>query len=161
MESISSFQGRYRFLSNFYPSILRYEGISFPSAEHAFQAAKSIHRGIRREIAALPTPRQAKREGRKLKLRSSWETIKVDVMRDILTEKFSDPDLAALLIKTGDSILIEGNTWGDRFWGACPDDDDDSPRWPTNGEALFGYNHLGKLLMDQRKKLTNKKYVPY
>lgn len=35
------FRGYYRFLSNFVYAPILYEGILFPMAEHAFQAAKT------------------------------------------------------------------------------------------------------------------------
>ncbi len=38
---INSFTGEHGFLSNFHPSLMEWEGISYPTAEHAFQAAKS------------------------------------------------------------------------------------------------------------------------
>ena len=59
----------------------------------------------------------------------------MDVMRAVLAAKFSDPDLQACLIATGDAELVEENTWGDRFWGR------------TRG---VGKNMLGHLLMELR-----------
>ena len=48
-EVINEFQGKYRFLSNFYPCDIVYEGIQYPSTEHAYQAAKTLdtERGIK------------------------------------------------------------------------------------------------------------------
>ena len=40
-------------------------------------------------------------------------------MADLLRQKFSHPDLAVLLLATGDEDLVEINTWGDTFWGIC------------------------------------------
>ena len=40
-------------------------------------------------------------------------------MYDILKKKFSDDDLKARLLLTGDKKLIEGNKWHDNFWGNC------------------------------------------
>jgi predicted NAD-dependent protein-ADP-ribosyltransferase YbiA (DUF1768 family) len=44
-----------RWLSNFYPCTIEYEGITYPSSEHAYQAAKtqSIHE--QNEIAKART----------------------------------------------------------------------------------------------------------
>ena len=39
---IRSFTGEYRFLSNFFPSPVEFEGLVFPTVEHAFQAAKAL-----------------------------------------------------------------------------------------------------------------------
>jgi predicted NAD-dependent protein-ADP-ribosyltransferase YbiA (DUF1768 family) len=73
--------------------------------------------------------------GRSVKLRPDWESIKLDVMETAVRIKFTDPELAAKLIATGDEELIEGNWWNDTFWGVC------------NG---VGENHLGKILMKVR-----------
>lgn len=129
------FSGEYAFLSNFYPAQIRYGGIFFPTAEHAFQSMKTLSMKERLEIAKLPTPGQAKRAGKKVTLRKDWEKIKLRIMKEILLVKFSNIELAEQLIATGDQILIEGNTWGDRYWGVC------------NGQ---GQNNLGKLLMRVR-----------
>lgn len=42
MQIIREFQGEHRFLSNFWPATLRFGDWVFPSAEHAYQAAKSL-----------------------------------------------------------------------------------------------------------------------
>ena len=76
---IDKFDGKYAFLSNYHPCAVFYEGIAYPSVEHAFQAAKTMDMAKRREIAGLPTPGQAKREGRKVTLRPDWEEVKEQV----------------------------------------------------------------------------------
>jgi ribA/ribD-fused uncharacterized protein len=136
---IAEFQGEYRFLSNFWPAELVYDGITYPTAEHAYQASKSLDAGARRRIAALPTPAEAKTEGRKLMLRDDWETAKFAVMEDVVRLKFTThPDLRDKLLATGDALLEEGNTWGDRTWGV----------YQGQGE-----NRLGKILMKVRDEL--------
>lgn len=135
---INSFSGQYRFLSNFWIVNLRIGDMHFTSAEHAYQAAKSLDPQDWVNISSCETPGDAKRAGRHLKLRPDWENIKLDVMETILREKFSHADLAHRLHETGDQELIEGNTWGDRFWGVCQG---------------TGQNHLGKLLMKIRSEL--------
>lgn len=138
MTLITSFSGEHRFLSNFYPSIIPFEGITFATVEHAYQAAKTLDFDARLRIAALATPGEAKKAGRELVLRPGWEAVKVDVMRRLLKRKFRHPELARLLLATGDEPLVEGNHWNDTFWGVC------------NG---VGANHLGRLLMEVRRKL--------
>ncbi len=136
---ITEFQGEHRFLSNFWPAEVVHEGISYPSAEHAYQAAKTLDRAERRRIAAILDPGDAKREGRKLALRPDWETAKFTVMEHCVRDKFTrNADLAAKLLATGDAELIEGNTWGDRVWGV----------YQGQGE-----NRLGKLLMMVRAEI--------
>ena len=64
-----------------------------------------------------------------------------EVMRGLLARKFAPgTELAARLLATGDAQLVEGNTWGDRFWGVC------------RGQ---GRNQLGQLLMERRDQLRH------
>ena len=60
-DKIESFSGVFRFLSNFYPAPVHYEGIDYPTSEHAFQAAKTVDKNQRLNIAMLETPGEAKR----------------------------------------------------------------------------------------------------
>lgn len=140
---ISEFSGKYDFLSNFSKSKIKYEGITYPTVEHAFQAAKSLNNLKRLEIASAPTPGQAKRIGRRVNLRPDWEEVKIDIMRDCLRLKFEIPELREALLNTDNAELIEGNWWGDKFWGMC------------NG---IGENNLGKLLMEVRDEIRRNKY---
>ena len=134
---IDSFFGEYRWLSNFYPCEVKYEGITYPTVEHAYQAAKTRDTEIRKRIAYLPKPGQAKREGRKIQIRGNWEFIKISTMEQLLEQKFTQPKFKKLLLETKGIRLIEGNKWGDIFWGMC------------EGR---GANYLGGLLMNIRKK---------
>jgi ribA/ribD-fused uncharacterized protein len=143
---IDSFQGEYRFLSNFWPAVVEYEGITYPSIEHAYQAAKTLDRNERRRIAAIVEPGDAKRAGRALpNQRKDWEQVKLRVMEDCVRYKFTHhADLRDKLLATGDAELIEGNTWNDRFWGVC------------DGQ---GENHLGKILMKIRAELRSESHA--
>lgn len=136
--AITEFQGEHRYLSNFWPAPIAWCGIRYPSTEHAYQAAKTNDRAARLYMSRL-TAGQAKRYGRTVAIRPDWEAVKVDTMREIVTLKFSThAHLAAKMLATGDAMLIEGNTWGDTFWGVC------------RGR---GENHLGKILMSIRSQL--------
>lgn len=134
---IDSFDGEYAFLSNFYPSAFAVGGITYQTNEHFFQAMKTKDRDLRKKIALCNTPGEAKRIGRSIVLREDWEDVKLNVMTTGLMCKFADPVLRQKLLDTGDAILIEGNTWGDRYWGRCDG---------------IGENHLGRLLMMLREK---------
>lgn len=137
---IDSFAGEYRFLSNFWACSVWFEGKYYPSSEHAYQAAKTQDESIRDYIAELKAG-QAKRFGKELKLRKDWEFVKDYMMLQILRDKFSteNSELRKLLYHTGHQELIEGNTWGDTYWGVC------------NG---VGENKLGKMLMLVREELN-------
>lgn len=137
---INSFTGEYDFLSNFYLVEVRYAGAGYPSVEHAFQAAKCANPSERRMFRSGITAGQAKRLGRKVELRKDWERAKLSVMESLVRQKFEVyQDLAKKLLDTGEQEIIEGNNWGDVFWGIC------------DGR---GQNHLGKILMKIRKEVA-------
>jgi ribA/ribD-fused uncharacterized protein len=146
---IDSFRSKYRFLSNFYPSIVNYcdevDDRDYPTVEHAYQAAKSEQLKDRIKIAWLATPGEAKRQGQLLTLRQDWEKMRLTVMEHLVRQKFyKHKELASKLLATGNEELVEGNTWGDRFWG----------RVDNNGE-----NHLGRILMKVREELREQEQV--
>lgn len=143
---IDKFAGSYRWLSNFWSAEVEYEGVRYPTTEHAFQAAKTENLGQRRHVRKADTPKEAKKRGRQVALRSGWESMKDAVMLDLNRQKFRDPDLRAKLLATGDEELVEGNTWGDTYWGVC------------RGK---GKNRLGKILMQIRVELREETNGPH
>jgi ribA/ribD-fused uncharacterized protein len=140
VQIISSFSGPNLFLSNFYTCEVAFEGIVYKSSEHAYVAAKTTDHNIRAYVASQSTPGAAKKVGRSIPLRENWNDDRVHYMRIILESKFSDYELRDQLNATKGCELIEGNTWGDTFWGQC------------NGK---GQNNLGKLLMSIRDDITS------
>lgn len=138
---IDTFSNRYRWLSNFWPAPVRLTDVSYPTVEHAYQAAKTTDITLRAQIAVCPRPGGAKRLGRHLPLRPHWGGMRLAVMLDLLRQKFAPgTDLADKLVATKTATLIEGNTWGDRFWG-------------VDAVEQLGENHLGLLLMRVRGEL--------
>lgn len=139
--TIDSFTGKYFFLSNFYVAEVEYEGLMYKSTEHSYQAAKSTNKEDLEFIRSTETPGQSKRMARKIEIRKDWDSHKLVAMRHSLRDKFTrHKDLKQKLLNTGEAYLIEGNTWGDKFWGVC------------DGE---GCNYLGRMLMNLRKDLRN------
>jgi len=134
---IDRFIGNYSFLSNFFLCRIMFEGEKYPSVENAFQAAKTLNRHSRKQFQSLGcTPAMAKKLGRKLALRPDWKTIRDYIMYEIILDKFlRNNDLCISLMNTGKKQLIEGNTWGDKYWGV------------VDG---IGENKLGKILMHLR-----------
>lgn len=138
---IDSFCGDYEFLSNFYETIVVYDGVTYKNSEAAYQAQKCVEPKDR-DVFTTITAGKAKRLGRTVTLRKDWEQVKIPIMTDVVTAKFEqNKEIAKKLIDTGDAILEEGNNWGDRFWGT------------VNGH---GKNMLGIILMNVREKLRNK-----
>lgn len=113
-----------------------YDGIEYPSVEHAYQAAKTLDLEYRDIIRRAPTASKAKRIGQVVPVRDNWELIKVQIMRTLVAQKFAEPILRSYLQATAPAILEEGNWWGDTFWGV-----------DLEGN---GQNWLGKILMEIR-----------
>lgn len=138
--TIDRFEGEYEFLSNFATCSIYWGDHYVATVEHAYQAAKATAEGDCLKIIRCKTPGEAKRMGRTIACRPDWDTIKLEVMEILLRRKFTKPIFRDKLLATGTEELVEGNTWGDTFWGVC------------RGQ---GENHLGKLLMKIRSELRN------
>ncbi|MEU4848323.1 GTP cyclohydrolase II [Streptomyces gilvosporeus] len=135
---INDFSGEWAFLSNYYPVVVEFEGVFYPSVEHAYQAAKSTDPEIRDRIRSTLDPDRAKELGRAHLDRPDWDDAKVPVMRQVVAAKFSGPYFSEKLLESGEARLVEGNAWGDTFWGEC--------------EGV-GENVMGQILMDLRDEL--------
>ncbi len=144
-DPITEFRGAYFFLSNFYPSLVEYENLEYPTVEHAYQAAKTADIDLRKQVQMARTPAGAKAMGRKIPPPPDWRSYNLQLMEDLILQKFTRyPDLREQLLATGDAELIEGNTWNDRFFGMTRD---------KKTGAWYGHNQLGKMLMRVREKL--------
>jgi ribA/ribD-fused uncharacterized protein len=153
--AVLGFRGRHRFLSNFWEAEVEAYRLRFPSVEHAYVAAK-IHPGDDApsraaarekmlEIARTPSPGAVKRLGRALSLRPDWEEVKLGFMTELVRRKFEGhPDLAQMLIDTGDVPIVELNRHGDTIWGMVMSGADD----------MIGRNMLGEILEARRAALV-------
>jgi len=148
---IDKFEGRFRFLSNFYPCKIEHKGIKYPSVEHFYVAMKvtemQLIDGIyytaadfREMISRISNPGDVKKIGSRVKIRRDWDDKKLEFMNWAVREKFKDETLAEMLISTGDQEIIEGNWWHDNFFGSCS-----CVKCGNKGQ-----NNLGKLLMRVR-----------
>lgn len=129
------FKNKYYFLSNMYPcdieAVVGDKKYSFICVESAYQAHKCPNKSS--QFVSL-NGYEAKKLGKKVELRNDWNKIKVGLMKELVKQKFSKPDLLAKLKSITDEI-VETNNWGDTFWGKC------------NGK---GQNVLGQILMEIR-----------
>jgi ribA/ribD-fused uncharacterized protein len=140
MNAINEFTGENAFLSNFFPCKITHKELEFQCSEALYMAHKSGNNEDFAKFAPL-NGKESKKLGKTVNLQPNWENIKMSVMKEVLMAKFTqNQDLKEKLLATGNLTLIEGNWWGDKFWGVC------------RGE---GENQLGKLLMEVRKELSN------
>lgn len=141
---ITEFQNEHRWLSNFAPVKIKLDGLEFPSVEHAYMSAKSDNAEWKK-FCSNPNNKagDVKRQSRNVTLKEDWDEIKLEVMKECVTQKFSQEPYRTKLLETGTQHIQEGNRWNDKFWGVC---------LKTNK----GENHLGRLIMDVRSALAKK-----
>jgi ribA/ribD-fused uncharacterized protein len=129
---IGKFRGDYRWLSNFYI----HDEENQLAVEHHYLAAKTTNVHDYRAIITAGSPANAKKISKTLPVRYDWDEVKLTVMEHLIREKFGmSLWLERKLRETEGALIVEGNTWGDKFWGVC------------DGE---GENHLGKIIMRVR-----------
>jgi ribA/ribD-fused uncharacterized protein len=144
--AIKKFTGDWAFLSNFYAWEADWNGIIFPTSEHAFQAAKCTNSQDMTKIYKAKTPKKAKFFGRSVGIRADWDTFRVHAMKEILTSKFTmNKEHGIYLLSTSGANLVEGNYWHDNFWGDCY-----CGRLACESP---GKNFLGRLLMGIREEI--------
>lgn len=136
---IKEFKDDYKWLSNFVDVEIIFEGESYRSVEHAYMAAKSKDPGWRL-FCRTNTAAACKKTSREIELHPSWEDTKKLYMYGFLIQKFSKPSFREKLLATKDQNIIEGNYWGDKYWGICLKD-------------FEGENWLGRLIMHIRLKI--------
>jgi len=141
----------YGAFSNLYRRSIVFDGVEYPTSEHAYQAAKPRKESIRKWLLSAPTPALVAMAAHGLyywDVSPDWSKIKFERMKSVLMAKYTQHiDLKDLLLSTKDAILIESTKIDNpvnRLWGQ------------VNGK---GQNMLGKLLMEVRDELIqqNKK----
>lgn len=128
-------------LNNFSAHKVKYKGVLYQTAEHAYQCQKFTDKKIRDLIKKAASSLLAKEiaNKNKEKFRPDWHKIKVSVMKKIVAEKIRQhKEVKIALLKTGNKELVE-NSPTDSFWG-----------W---GKDHQGENQMGKILMELRDKL--------
>lgn len=132
----------YGAFSNLFKRPVTFEGLVYPTSEHAYQAGKARKPAVRDWILSAPTPALAAMAAHGLYVWDvvpDWSKIKFDRMRGVLRAKFDQhDDLRQLLLSTGDARLVEVGTVSNavnRLWGE------------VDGK---GENMLGVMLMELR-----------
>lgn len=138
-------------LTNFYPSPITINSITYLTVEHYFQSQKFSDINIQKQISMSNTPRDAFNLAQNYakqnpqSVYSDWHSSrKFRIMKEALIQKFSqNPTLRKLLINTGNKVLVE-HTDKDTEWG--------------DGGDGSGNNNLGKLLVEVRQGILTGQY---
>jgi N-glycosidase YbiA len=136
----------YGCFSNFSPHRIDLEGVIWSTSEHYYQAQKFVgtqYHHLCGQIRQAASPELAAAIGRNPLhiVRSDWNLLKTNIMyRAVFTKFKSHSDLKALLLGTGEALIVE-NSPTDSYWGCGPDG--------------LGQNQLGKVLMQIRQELRN------
>lgn len=135
----------YGAFSNLHRRSVVFEGVTYPTSEHAYQAGKPRKDSVREWLMAAPSPALLAMAAHGLyvwDINPDWSKIKFERMKNILRAKFTQhSDLQELLLSTGTRRLVEAATVDNavnRLWGE------------VNGK---GKNKLGELLMEVRAEL--------
>jgi ribA/ribD-fused uncharacterized protein len=129
--------------SNFSAHAVEFNGIKYPTAEHAFHAQKFSNKEVCERIRNCGSPLAAWELAHELKpqRRQDWDDVKVEILTEIVRSKVSQhPEVKNALLATGSEDIVEVNP-NDDFWG--------------NGADGNGQNHTGKILMKIRKELAS------
>ena len=130
-----------------FDDLMYHNGIYYRTVEHFFQAMKFKDIEHRKRIAAMPSPFDAKREGRQCRdlIVKDWDKIKQSAMWTALKWKFREETRWGKILKsTGDMDIVEWNNWHDNYWGWCVCER------CTNNRIEDPKNKLGKMLMGIR-----------
>jgi ribA/ribD-fused uncharacterized protein len=143
MIQIPYYETSYFALSNFSAHSIRYEGVLYPTVEHAYHAQKFTDQAIVDEIMAAGSPLEAYSVAQRYKAarKQDWDEIKVSVLYELVREKVRQhSEVREALLATADEEIVEVNP-NDDFWG--------------NGKDGNGQNQMGKILMKIREELRH------
>jgi hypothetical protein len=132
------------YMSNFARYEVKMGSKTYETSEHCYQSQKFAGTKYEEQVRFAKGPMAAASLGRNrsLPLRPDWESVKDNVMREVVEAKFRQhDDIRQQLLATGDAVLIEDtSSSGDAYWGK------------VNGQ---GKNMLGVILMEVREKLRH------
>jgi ribA/ribD-fused uncharacterized protein len=138
--------------SNLYKRAIVFEGVEYPTSEHAYQAGKPRKDAVREWLMAAPSPSLLAMAAHGLyvwDVHPDWSKTKFERMKRVLHAKFAQhPDLQRILLSTGEARLVEVATVDNavnRLWGEVKG---------------VGKNMLGTLLMEVRNEIRASLAVP-
>lgn len=130
-------------LDIFFPFEVNFGGVTFPSVGHAFESARSLEESwVRTCINPNSTKEILYRRHEELEIVPNWNQIKLKLMFDLITQKYSDKKLKAELLDTKGQNIEAGGEDASEFWGK---------NWAV--EPNTGENWLGRIIMEVRSNL--------
>jgi len=106
----------FNWFSNFSPTPIVIDGLTYKSVENWYQANKAIDEDDYVKIMTA-TINGSKQLGKKIKIREDWAEVRFNVMFKGLVAKVEQhPDFMEKLRETKD-LIIEWNNWNDKVWG--------------------------------------------
>ncbi|WP_406446602.1 NADAR family protein [Streptomyces sp. NBC_01613] len=127
-------------LRNDYPARIRFAGDVHPSVLHGYWALSTAEDTDRVRVRNAPTAREAHELGGRAARRDDWPAVRLAVMAGLLRAKFTQhPDLAQILLATGDAAISYTGGWESPYWTDAFDD--------------RGRNWMGRLLELTRAEL--------
>ena len=154
---ITSFKGKYEFLDPAYYCLAGYNGVIYNSAEAAFLASQYDDPYFRSMFRNPSLPIWRARElCKRLQKRRDWTPeLSLDLTRQITFDKFCrSPNLRSLLLATRRELIVAENNWHEQFWGRCICNIRPGKYGRKDACLVPGSNHLGKILMSVRDRLT-------
>lgn len=141
-ERVCFYEQEFYVLSNFSAFQIEWNGLLFPTSEHAYHWEKFPNNPLCRDAilkSASAHDALVIATNNKHLRRPDWDDVKVGIMLEILRAKVQQHAyVEKKLLQTGDRELVE-NSWRDDFWG-----------WGPNRD---GKNTLGKLWMLVREEV--------
>lgn len=146
------FHGKDDPISNFYACEITVFGEKHQSSEHAYQLSKALRAGsldVAEKIRNAKYALEAKRFGSTVKDPNDWDTQKLEVMEEIVSEKAEQVKAFRERIEKCENNSIFAEATHDAFWGTGLDPEatehTDPNKWP-------GSNKLGQIV----KKVAQK-----
>ena len=154
------FWGKNDIYSNFYPVKFKHQGRTFHNSEQAFMWRKAQYFKdwlIAGKILQMAQqPNYAKSLGRKVKNYNDeqWEKVRVDIMKEVVYDKFSQTNLKYQMLEDGNNREFVESSPYDSIWGIGMKDNDPKINDKDNWK---GQNLLGKVMNDVYQKLKEDK----
>lgn len=110
-------------LRNDFPAPIRYAGDTYPSVLHGYWALSTAGEADRTAVRDTPSADEAQEKGGRAARRDDWPAVRLAVMAGLLRAKFTQhPELAEILLSTGDAGLSYTGYEESPYWRATRDD---------------------------------------